>query len=184
MRGGLRAGKARFALAAVAVIVVVALAVYWFFVREGTDEPTVMVPRLAAQIGEGSEAVGVTTAGAIVRGLPLPEEPPLPRLPLEEPPKGGHLRGPALEQVKVLGAVPNALRAYVASSYYGESGVDVELTTGIELRFGNASQAARKWHAAAALLADPSITALDYVDLYAPSRPSYGGSEHELPPVP
>lgn len=175
--------KVRLALAAAAVIVA-AVAVYWFFVREGTAEPTVMVPRLAAQIGEGPDAVGVTASGAMVRWLPLPEEPPLPRLPLEEPPKGGRLRGPALEQAKVLGAVPDALRPYVAGSYFGESGVDVELTTGIELRFGDASQAARKWRAAAAVLADPSITALDYVDLHAPSRPSYEGSEHELPPVP
>jgi hypothetical protein len=62
--------------------------------------------------------------------------------------------------------------------------VDVELTTGIELHFGDASQAARKWRAAAAVLADPSVTALDYVDLQAPSRPSWGGAEHELPPLP
>ena len=58
------------------------------------------------------------------------------------------------------------------------------LTTGIELRFGDATQARRKWNAAAAILADPSVTALDYVDLHAPSRPAYGGSEHELPPAP
>lgn len=175
--------KVRLALAAAGVIVV-AVAVYWLFVREGTAEPTVMVPRLAAQIGEGSEAVGVTAGGAVVRWLPLPEEPPLPQLPLEEPPKGGHLRGPALEQAKVLGAVPDELRPYVKDSHFGETGVDVELTTGVELRFGDASQAARKWRAAATILADPSITALDYVDLHAPSRPSYAGSEHELPPVP
>ncbi|MGN6274365.1 MAG: cell division protein FtsQ/DivIB [Solirubrobacterales bacterium] len=183
MGGRLGAAKVRLALAAVAAIVAI-VAVYWFFVREGTAEPTVMVPRPVAQIGKGSEAVGVTAGGAIVRWLPLPEKPPLPQLPLEEPPKSGHLRGPALEQAKVLGAVPDELRPYVVgSSFSEESGVDVELTTGIELRFGDASQAARKWRAAAAILADPSITALDYVDLSAPSRPSYGGSEHELPPV-
>jgi cell division septal protein FtsQ len=175
--------RARVVAAVLAAIVAV-LAVYWFAIRQDTAEPTVMVPRLAAQIGEGEEAVGVAANGAIVRWLPLPEEPPLPQLPLEEPPKGGRLRGPALEQVRVLAAVPDELRPYVASSYYGESGVDVELTTGIELRFGDASQAARKWQAAAALLADPSVTALDYVDLHAPSRPSYYGSEHELPPLP
>jgi hypothetical protein len=175
--------RIRLALAAVAAMVAV-VAVYWFFVREGTAEPTVMVPRLAARIGEGSQAVGVTASGAIVHSLSLPKEPQLPRLPLEEPPKSGRLRGPALEQAKVLAAVPDALRPYVKDSHFGESGVDVELTTGIELRFGNASQAARKWRAAAAILADPSITALDYVDLHAPRRPSYGGSEHELPAAP
>lgn len=175
--------KVRLAAAAV-VLVLAAVAVYWFVIREDSAEPTVLVPQLAAEIGEGSDAVGVTGSGAIVRWLPLPEEPPLPQLPLAEPPQGGRLRGPALEQARVLAAVPDELRPYVAGSYYGESGVDVELTTGIELRFGDDSQAARKWRAAAAVLADPSITALDYVDLQAPSRPSYGGSGHELPPPP
>ena len=84
----------------------------------------------------------------------------------------------------VLAAVPDQLRPYVESSYFGESGVDVMLTTGIELRFGDASQARRKWKAAAAVLADPSVTALDYVDLHAPNRAAYEGSEHELPPAP
>jgi hypothetical protein len=170
--------------AGVLVVLLAGAAIYWFAFRQQTAEPTVLVPRLAAQIGEGEDAVGVSADGAIVRWLPLPEEPPLPRLPLEEPPKGGRVRGPALEQVRVLAAVPDQLRPYVESSYFGESGVDVNLTTGIELRFGNSSQAARKWRAAAGVLADPSITALDYVDLAAPSRPSSGGSEHELPPAP
>lgn len=175
----------RVRLTAAALVVFLAgFAVYWFAIRQATAEPTVLVPRLAAQIGEGEEAVGVAANGAVVRWLPLPEEPPLPQLSLEEPPKGGNLRGPALEQVRVLAAVPDELRPYVASSSYGESGVDVELTTGIELRFGDASQAARKWQAAAAELADPSVTALDYVNVEAPQRPSYGGSEHELPPLP
>jgi hypothetical protein len=170
--------------AGVLVVLLVGVAIYWFAFRQETAEPTVLVPQLAAQIGDGEEAVGVSASGAIVRWLPLPEEPPLPRLPLKEPPKGGQVRGPALEQVRVLAAVPDQLRPYVESSYFGESGVDVNLTTGIELRFGNSSQAARKWRAATGVLADPSITALDYVDLHAPTRPSYGGSGHELPPGP
>ena len=100
-------------------------------------------------------------------------------LPLSEPPKSGRLAGPVLQQARVLGAAPPALRPYVDGSYYGESGVDVELTSGIELRFGDASQAAQKWKAAAAVLADPSITALDYVDLHAPAARLGGGT---LPP--
>lgn len=171
-------------LAAVAAAVVLVLGVYWFVVREGSADPHVTVPQLAATIGEGEEAVGVADGGAVVRWLPLPEEPPLPRLSLDEVPKGGRVRGPALEQVRVLAAVPDELRPYVASSFYGESGVDVELTTGIEIRFGDASQAKRKWQAAAAILADPSVTALDYVNVTVPNRPSYDGSEYELPPAP
>jgi hypothetical protein len=83
-----------------------------------------------------------------------------------------------------LAATPDALRPYVSASFFGERGVGVDLTTGIELRFGDATQAADKWRAAAAVLADPAITALDYVNVTAPRRPSYGGSEYELPPPP
>ena len=65
------------------------------------------------------------------------------------------------------GAAPAALRPYLAASRYGESGVDVEITSGIELRFGDASQATRKWKAAAAVLADPEI---DSARLCRPER--------------
>lgn len=166
------------------VVLIAAVAVYWFGFRQKTVEANVQVPILVAIIGEGEEAVGVASNGAAVRWLPPPNDPPLPRLPLDEVPKGGRVRGTALEQVRVLAAVPSQLRPYVESSYFGESGVDVTLTTGIELRFGDAAQARRKWRAAAAVLADPSVTALDYVDLHAPSRPSYDGTEYELPPAP
>lgn len=167
-----------------AAVLVAAIAVYWFGFRQKTVEAEVEVPILVAAIGEGEEAVGVAGNGAVVRWLPPPEDPALPRLPLDEVPKGGKVGGTALEQVRVLAAVPDELRPYVESSFFGESGVDVTLTTGIELRFGDASQARRKWRAAAAVLADPSVTALDYVDLHSPSRPAYGGSEHELPAAP
>jgi hypothetical protein len=171
-------------IAGAALAVLVALAAYWFLLRQDTAEPHVLVPRLAATIGEGEEAIGVAADGALVRWLPLPEEPPLPRLALDSPPRGGRVKGPALEQVHVLAAVPDELRPYLESSGYGEKGVEVTLTTGIELIFGDASKAAKKWRAGIAVLANPEVTSLDYVDLQAPSRPSYGGSEHELPPAP
>jgi hypothetical protein len=144
----------------------------------------VEVPAPVATIGSGEDAVGVAADGEVVPWWPLPDEPELPQLPLSEPPKGGRLSGPMLQQARVLGAAPDALRPYLAASYYGDSGVDVETSAGIELRFGDASQAAQKWKAAAAVLADPTITTLDYVDLHAPGRPAYGGSGHTLPPAP
>jgi hypothetical protein len=171
-------------IAGAAIAILLAILVYWFLIRQDTAEPHVLVPRLAATIGEGEAAIGVSVGGSLVRWLPLPEEPPLPRLSLEAPPKGGRVKGPALEQVRVLAAVPDQLRPYVESSSYGENGVVVTLTTGIELRFGDDSQTAKKWRAAAAILADPKVTGLDYVDLQAPSRPSYAGAEHELPAAP
>ena len=89
-----------------------------------------------------------------------------------------------LQQARVLGAAPPALRPYLEGSLYGESGVDVELRSGIELRFGDASRVHEKWQAAAAVLANPSVTALDYVDLHVPGHPAVGGSGHALPAAP
>ncbi len=168
-------------------VVLVVIAAGFIFQKLFGDETvtgTVQVPIPAATIGEGEEAVAVTANGAIVRWWPLDEGPELPQLPLAEAPKGGQLAGPMLEQARVLGAAPAALRPYLASSRYGESGVDVETTAGIELRFGDATQAELKWKAAAAILADPEIEALDYVNVIAPARPAYGGSGHTLPPAP
>ena len=168
----------------IAGVLIAVAAVYFFFVRDSSVAPRVYVPELASQIGSGDEAVGVSTRGEIVPWLAVPEEPPLPQLPISGVPKNGRLSGPVLEQALVLGATPVALRPYVERAYLGESGIDVVLTSGIELRFGDASQAKRKWKAAAAVLADPQITALDYVDLLAPNRPAAYGSGHLLPELP
>lgn len=162
---------------------VVLLCVYWFGVRDSTVEPHLKSLQPAATIGTGSDAVAVSSDGQILVWLPLSEDEPLPSLPLSAPPQGGKLAGPLLRQARVLGAAPAALRPYLESSYYGETGVDVRLRSGIELRFGDAAQAGAKWKAAAAVLADPSITTLDYVDLHVPGRPAVGGSGHTLPPV-
>jgi hypothetical protein len=171
-------------LLAAALVLVAAAAVYWFALRDTTVESHLVPPRATATIGSGSDAVAVGPDGQLLGWLALPENARLPQLPLSEPPASGRLSGPALEQARVLGAAPATLRPYVATSSYGEDGVDVELRSGIELRFGDASRAGQKWRAAAAVLADPSVTALDYVDLHAPSRPAIGGSGHALPPPP
>jgi Cell division protein FtsQ/DivIB, C-terminal len=166
------------------LVVAVGLAGYYLLLRDSSVAPRVSVPTPTATIGSGSSAVAVAANGAILPWLALPSGEELPRLPLAEPPKNGRLAGPMLQQARALGAAPAALRPYVAGSYYGESGVDIELTSGIELRFGDDTQAALKWKSAAAVLADPSITALDYVDLHSPSHPAFGGSGHLLPPAP
>jgi cell division septal protein FtsQ len=160
------------------------VAAYLFLLRGSTVSARLVSSEPVAAVGSGSSAVAVAGDGTILAWLPAPEEGTLPKLPLDTPPKGPRLQGSVLEQARVLGAAPPALLPYVEGSYYGESGVDVNLTSGIELRFGDSTQASRKWRAAAALLADPSITALDYVDVQAPSHPVVAGSGHALPPVP
>jgi cell division septal protein FtsQ len=174
----------RRALAILALVLVAVAGIYYFFVRDESVAPTLAPLALAATIGNGEEAIPVSANGEVLTWLKLPEDVTLPELPLDQPPKGNRLKGPALEQAKVLGAVPSLLRPYVVRSSYGEAGVEAELSSGIELRFGDASQADRKWKAAAAVLANPEIEALDYVDLSAPGHPAVGGEGHLLPPLP
>jgi hypothetical protein len=174
----------RRALLAIVGVLLVAAGAYYFLVRDTTVAPRVYVPELASTIGTGAEAVAVSEKGEIVPWLPVPEEASLPHLSISEPPKSGRLAGPVREQALVLGAAPVAFRPYLERAYLGESGIDVDLTSGIELRFGDASQAKRKWKAVAAVLADPETTALDYVNVVAPNRPSYYGSGHTLPEPP
>lgn len=171
-------------LLVVGAIVVVAASIYEFVLRDTTVEPHLRVPRATSAIGSGTGAVGVSPDGAVLAWLPAPKEGTLPELPLEKPPSRSRLGGSALLQARVLGAAPAALRPYLERSVYGESGVNVELRSGIELRFGDASQLHEKWQAAATVLADPSITALDYVDLHVPGHPAIAGSGHALPAAP
>ncbi|MFP5388461.1 MAG: cell division protein FtsQ/DivIB [Thermoleophilia bacterium] len=169
---------------AIAILAVIAIAfVYQKVFGDETVEPSLVSSEPVATIGSGSEAVAVADDGTVLTWLALPEDATLPQLSLSSAPKGLRVKGPVLEQVRVLAATPPALRPYVASSGFGEHGVDVELSSGIELIFGGAGDARRKWRAGAAVLADPSITALDYVDLSAPGRPAVGGSGHTLPPI-
>jgi len=175
--------RGRWALALIPIVLALGLA-YVFFLPESRAEPHVLLPRATATIGSGADAVPVSAQGEILTWLSLPEEVQLPTLPLDSPPPDGRLDGPLLEQARILGAAPAALRPYLAASEYGETGVEVELRFGAELRFGDVSRVGEKWRAAAAVLADPSVTALDYVDLHAPRRPAVGGSGHTLPGFP
>jgi hypothetical protein len=173
----------RRVLIGLGLAVVVLAVAYWLLIRDTTIEAQLRAPRATATIGSGSDAIAVGPGGEILAGLPLSEDALLPSLPLSTPPKGDQLAGPVLQQARVLGAAPAMLRPYIESSYLGESGIDVKLRSGIELRFGDASQADIKWKAVAAVLADPSITSLDYVNVLAPRRPTVGGSGHALPPL-
>jgi hypothetical protein len=173
----------RALLAGLGLVLVAAVACF-LLLRSSAVAPHLVASRPVAVIGSGDGAVAVAEDGTILEGWPAPEDGSLPRLPLDAPPQAPRLKGPMLEQVRVLAAAPAALLPYVESSYFGESGVDVNLTSGIELRFGNSVAATRKWRSAAAVLASPETTSLDYVDLHVPGRLSKGGSGHTLPPLP
>lgn len=139
--------------------------------------------RPAAVIGSGSDAAVVAGDGTIIRSLSAARL-ELPSMPLSKPPARPRLVGTGLAQALVLGAAPKALQPYLERSSYGENGVAVELRGGIELRFGSPALAAEKWRAAAAVISDPALSVLDYVDLTSPDRPAVGGAGHSLPVAP
>ncbi len=174
----------RRALLVALAIGIVAVAVYWLGLR-GSSAPTTAgttAARPVAQIGEGKRVVVVAGNGRLL-GTAAGSKTGLPVLAVKAPPNGGHVRGHVLEEVRILAAAPRALRRQVARAAYGKTGVEVEFASGIEVHFGDDQDAARKWKAAAAVLADPSVSLLSYVDVHAPTRPTTYGSEHELPPV-
>jgi hypothetical protein len=170
------------AIGGTVAVVFVAFAVYHFAISSSSVAGHLVESPATSVIGSGEDAIGVTASGAILSGGPTPGDGSLPRLPIDEPPKNGRLAGPLLEQALVLGAAPPILRSCIEGSRYGESGVDVELNAGIELRFGSASRAEQKWAAATAILADPTTTDIGYVDLHSPFHASTGGSGGSLPP--
>jgi cell division septal protein FtsQ len=173
--------KVALALLAVAVV---AVAVYWFALRDSSTTTAKAEPvHAVAQIGEGKHVIVVGSDGRLLGSSAGKKKDQLPVLPVKERPKGARVKGHVLEQVRVIAAAPKALGPYIAGSRYGKSGVEVEFTSGIEIRFGDAGGAERKWKAAAAVLADPSVTMLSYVDVHAPTRPAVGGDGHELPPA-
>lgn len=179
-----RAGSPRRPILVLAILAIVAIAVYWIAMR-GSSPTTATARRThpVARIGEGRRVILVGDDGRLMGSASGKSKAQLPVLPLKERPKGDRVRGHVREQVEILAAAPKALRRHVARTDYGETGVDVEFTSGIEIRFGDARQAARKWKAAAAVLADPSVTLLSYVDVHAPGHPTKYGEEHELPPA-
>lgn len=92
---------------------------------------------------------------------------------------GGVVAGDALGLVRVLSAAPEPLLAETDSiGVDPDYGTVATLAAGIDLRFGGNGQADQKWKAAAAVLADPELGSVSYIDLAVPKRPVAGG----LPP--
>jgi cell division protein FtsQ len=126
-----------------------------------------------AVIGFGEAEVAVAPDGTLLRGIPLADE-PLPRI-SSAPPAGARLEGAALDQALILGAAPAEFRPLIERvSGDAKQGIAVTVRGGIPIRFGDTGEAAKKWRAAAAVLADPKLDALCSLDVRVPSRPAAG----------
>ena len=94
----------------------------------------------------------------------------------------GSLSGTALAEALMIGAAPAELRPLIdKTTVTRDYGVVVTLRGGIQLRFGTGGNREGKWAAAAAVLADPALTSLTYVDVRVPQHPAVGGTPDPSP---
>jgi cell division protein FtsQ len=125
---------------------------------------------------DGNHQLAVAADGTVLPGIDASNE-KLPQVSVSTLPQAGELDGDALQEALILGATPVPLRPLIErTSYRADDGVTVTMQGDIELRFGDGSGAAHKWAAAAAVLADPDLTALTYIDVRVPKRPAVGGT--------
>jgi cell division protein FtsQ len=125
--------------------------------------------------GDGQSEVAVAAGGSLLPGVDA-DGLNLPALHVDDLPESGRLAGEALEEARVIGAAPAPLRALIeGATTTDDYGIVITLQGGIDLRFGAAPKSRAKWAAAAAVLADPKVTTLEYVDVQVPSRPAIGG---------
>ena len=126
----------------------------------------------------GGQTVPVAADGTLLRGVRMDDaQGALPVLQAKKIPGAGKLEGADLEQALVLGATPAPLRPLIEGiSLRRGHGVEVTMKGGIPIRFGPSSEAGAKWAAAAAVLADPKLETLTYVDVRVPDRPAVGGA--------
>lgn len=145
-----------------------------------------------AAVELGGRATPVTADGTLLRDVTASAS--LPVVPLHGTPTGSRLKeGEALRALAALGAGPVALRTRVERvAVTREHGLELQLSNGPALWFGDGGRLLAKWAAAAAVIADPEAAGATYVDVTAPDRPAVGGladgapatSETDLPEVP
>lgn len=145
-----------------------------------TDFPRGMRIHVVSNVAVGAVELGgratpVTADGTLLRDVTASTG--LPTVPLHGTPAGSRLKeGEALTALAALGAAPASLRTRVASvQTTREHGLELQLSNGPVLWFGNGERLVAKWAATAAVIADLEAAGASYVDVAAPERPAVGG---------
>lgn len=136
-----------------------------------TERPPTML------VDSGGKEVAIASDGTVLAGLEISEglRNDLSTIELDKVPVEGKLGGEPLQQALVAGAAPEPLRPLIHELRYDDDhGVVATLRGGIPVFFGSGARAAEKWAAASAVLADPHLDTLSYVDARVPERPSAG----------
>jgi cell division protein FtsQ len=131
--------------------------------------------RAVAVAVSDSGRLPVSADGNVLQGVPTGGA--LPTVKLTQPPRSGRVEGAGvLRLVAVAGGAPPELTHRLTDvSVKGGKGIVAHLRHGPDVIFGDPSQIAAKWLAAARVLADPSARGATYVDVRLPERPAAGG---------
>lgn len=131
---------------------------------------------LRAPAGYLAEGGGTVVAGdgtVLQTGVDHPDG--LPLIAAQSSATGDRVDGDALAGAQVLAGLPPVLAPQVDDvKIDAELGPVVTLNGGVEIRFGDPTRSETKWKAVAAVLAEPSFTAANYLDVSVPSRPVAG----------
>ncbi|MDQ2622937.1 MAG: cell division protein FtsQ/DivIB, partial [Actinomycetota bacterium] len=140
---------------------------------------TITLREDGSRFGSGADELLIATDGTVL-GPAGDRADGLPQITSGDPPEGGRLTGRSLSQALVLGGVPKELRPYVRASDFRDDGVEVTLSNGLVLIFGDGNLVDQKWKAAASVIADPEMTDASYVDLTVPRRPAVGTGDEAV----
>jgi cell division septal protein FtsQ len=133
-----------------------------------------------AMVEWSNRLVAVAGDGRILDGISASQL-DVPMIEVTEAPSARGLEGEPLQQALVLGAAPVELRPVVEKVAFESGGVVLGIQNGVELRFGPADDLDAKWAAVSAVLADPKLETLSYVDVRIPARPVAGGDPSLTP---
>ena len=126
-----------------------------------------------AAIQSGGGTVAASRDGLVLHGMRARG---LPTLRVRAAPAGRRVTDRrTLGALDGAGGAPPELRDRVERLWSGPRGLTLDLRDGPDLVFGSGADAARKWAAAARVLADPSSAGATYLDLRVPERVAAGG---------
>lgn len=123
----------------------------------------------------GGRAVAVTGDGTLLHDVATGS---LPQVPVRLLPGGSQVTDRStLDALALLSVTPARLLSRIAQVTDASAhGLIVQLRSGPDIYFGDASEFEAKWTAATEVLADPSSAGAVYIDVTDPSRPAAGAS--------
>lgn len=130
-----------------------------------------------AVVAVAGHRTAVAGDGTLLHDVIAPSR--LPEIPLRLPPAGTRVTGTSLDEVRLLAAAPAQLldRVSQATTVTGH-GLVAQIRNGPSIYFGDASQLAEKWIAAAMVLADSRSAGAVYIDVTVPQRPAAGAGSN------